>query len=280
MSCNCHPTAVAPQVPEVLPVIGECDQHACDRPPDCSEPSSVHGSPVTKCEDSNAIRSSASCGTTLPNSWADAIGSDDKLTLLARVGRKLARFTGSGFIQIVKGEARLVNSIRLKLSTLWHQWWKPPGINQSPVLGEPLDFDFLATADSQGDLHGIAGRTDEKSIPVYDPETKKWRNTGVSNVPTCKRGHLPAAPAIELTGYAPIAMSDDADIVRCLSRLAGSGLIVVTEVPAPAEGCDCEGCEPLPGKAYVASFLANPSGEGPFTLKFSAADGHYWEADD
>lgn len=280
MSCNCSKPipAPAPSV-ESLPTISTCDAPHCDK--SCESPitgAHLQGSPISTCPDPSSIRSSASCGFTLPQQWTDSVVADEDVVLLGRWGRKLSRFTGSGFLQLVKGKAKLVQSVRLKISTLWHEWWKPPGINKNPVLGNPIPVSHLVVSED-GEPHLWAGRTDEDSLPIFNKETNKWEVRPASEVPHCAKGHLPGENAVELVGFKPIPANGSIEDVRCLSRLSGSGIIVVNQAPSVASGCACGGCQAAPGVSSIATFLPNPDGPGTFTLKYSADSGHYWEED-
>lgn len=286
MSCNCTtPAAVAPVNPE-LPTLSALSQACADTTlcatDEClgTTPASVTGTPVARCADSNALRSSASCGYTLPNGFTDPINdrNGEGVTLLGRIGAKLAKLAGSGFIRIVDGKAFIVASVPIKLSTLWHQWWKPAGINARPALGDPLPFHHAVIADSEGNLHGIKGGTEDASA-VWSAEREQWEIKAEADRTLCKRGHLERAASLELVGLEAIPALGTGTEIRDLKTLAGSGIIVVEQVATTASSCDCPGCEPVPAVSSVASFLPFPTGDSTWSLKWNATDGAHWVED-
>ena len=286
MSCNCTtPAAVAPVNPE-LPTLSALSQACADTTlcatDEClgTTPASVTGSPVSRCADSNALRSTASCGYTLPNGFTDPINdrNGEGITLLGRIGAKLAKLAGSGFIKIVDGNAFIVASVPIKIATLWHQWWKPAGINARPVLGEPLPFHHAVIADDQGNLHGIKGGSEDSS-QVWNAELEQWEVRAEADRSFAKRGHLERAASLELIGIESIAVSGTGAEIRNFKTLTGSGMIVVEQVPTVPSSCDCPGCDPVAAVSSVASFLPFPTGNDTWTLKWTAADGPHWVED-
>ena len=286
MSCNCTtPAVVAPSHPE-LPTLAAITQ-ACENPALCATdeclgttPASVAGSPVSRCADSNALRSTASCGYTLPNGFTDAIAdrNGEGVTLLGRIGAKLAKITGSGFLRIVDGKAFIVSAVPIKLATLWHQWWKPAGINQRPVLGNPLPFTHAVIADEDGNLHAIKG-ADEDASPVWNAESELWQIKSEADRAYPKRGHLGRAASLELIGIEAIPVSGTGAEIRNFKTLAGTGMIVVEQSPTTPSSCDCPGCEPEAAVSSVARFLPFPTGDATWTLKWNAEDGPHWVED-
>jgi hypothetical protein len=236
------------------------------------------------CADATALRSTASCGTTLANTWTDAINDNngEGVTLLGRIGSKLAKLSGNGFIQIISGKAFLVSSVRLKLTTLWHEWYKPAGINRRPVLGVPFAAPYQVIADSDGVIHAIKGRTGEgvttDSIHIWNLELGQWDTREVADFPLLQRGLSPTATGIELTGFAPIATSGSSNDVRTLSRLAGLGVVYLEQQPTIASSCECDGCEPIAAVASVAKLLPFPTTAATeYVLKFNTVGGPFWE---
>jgi hypothetical protein len=196
--------------------------------------------------------------------------------ILARKGDKLARFAGSGFIKLVAGLASVVTSIPLKVTTLYHNYWKQTP-SSTPIPGAPLPFKFQVVADCDGNIHAIQGTQDKDSLTLWDASEKKFIQTPVEEIPKCAKGLLPRRTTVELVGYKPISAGGDPDEIRCLSTLAGEGIIVVNQVDTvvdPDDPCDTS-------KASVASFLANPEPEGSetYSLKFSTALGIHWSQD-
>ncbi len=295
MNCNCTtspaPAATVPVNPSLPSIDGlalACaDTTLCNTDP-ClgSTPATITGGPV--CSDPNALRSKGSCGFTLPTGYTDAINDNNGtgITLLGRIGSKLAKFSGTGFIQIVDGLAYLVSSVRLKVTDIWHEWWQPAGINRRPALGVPFPFPYQVIADTEGVLHAIKGLSGDgvthDSLQMWDLSAGQWVTRQVADFPLLQRGLLPTLTQLELVGFAPIATSGSSDDVRQLSRLQGSGILVIEQQPTIDSSCACEGCTPVPAVASVARFLANPTDDGTYSLKVVVTDGeavHQWVED-
>jgi hypothetical protein len=201
--------------------------------------------------------------------------------LQGRVGNRRVRFTKSGFIKLVNGAASVVSSIPLALNTLWHDYVKLTPTRR-PIIGDPKAFNYLGIGDENGNLHGIKGISDEDCSPVWDASAGHYTMRSESENPKCQKGLLPRLAELELVGYAPIVAGGDANAVRCLSSLQGSGIIVVESVATVDSECNCPGCEPSPAFASVASFLPNPESNGTYTLKVVVSSGvatHSWVAD-
>ncbi len=263
MSCNCNT-----QTPELPTVADDC---ALAAPLASSTPC---------CVDTQALSSSTSEGAELPLYLTDAACATEDITILGRVGTRLARFVGTGFIAITNGKAAVVSTVPLKIRDLWHNWWKPTATS-TPIIGEPLVTDYLVVADQSGNIHGIKGLTAEDSIPVWNATTKKHEMKSLSAVPQKVTGLLPRATEIELVGYVPIDDSGEITEVRPISALLGTGIIYLTEQDTVEAVCDCAGVEPVtPNKASVAKHLAFPTASGVHTLKFNGTtDTLYWSAD-
>ena len=226
--------------------------------------------------DDNCLNSDASEGTTLPSSWSDACCADEGLTILARIGSKLSRFAGTGFIAIESGVAKIVPSVPIQLTTLWHRWWKPTPAS-APILGEPLAYPYQTIADTSGVLHAIKGPADEDATPVWDAVAKEYTQMPLSEVPLDRKGVITSQDDIELVGYEPIPVGGDPDTVRPMRALSGAGLVVLTEQATLDDTCDCA---PGTGTVSLAQTLPLPSGGEVYTLKFSNAQGGlYWSED-
>jgi hypothetical protein len=197
--------------------------------------------------------------------------------IFGRVGNKLARFVGSGFISLNNGFAEVVDSVPLKTTTLWHRWWKPSPTSV-PILGEPLPYTYLTISDNQGNLHSIKGPDGENAIPHWDFVTKEFTQKPVSEIELDRKGVVLRANNIELVGYAPIPDGGDVDAVRPMRALSGKGLVVLTEAATVDGTCECA---PGSGTASKASTLADPvpAGSETYTLKFSTALGKHWVED-
>jgi len=255
-SCNCSSNVILPTVAEDYAVTTGSVQSCAP------------------CED--GVCSSDSEGSAVPSLWLDSCCKNEGVTLFGRVGNRLSHFTGSGFIKLVKGKASVVSAVPLALTTLWHNFFKT-GPGNRPVVGDPLPFSYLAVGAPDGALHAIKG-TDEVSSPIWDGT--QWTIAPLSEQGLCQKGLLPRLEELELVGYAPIVEGGDVDAVRCLSSLQGSGIIVVNAVATVDSECACEGCEPSPAFASVASFLAFPDDDvNSYSLKWSNADGPTWVQD-
>jgi hypothetical protein len=258
MSCNCNKS--------VLPLVDE-DQLRVN--PSAAAPC---------CEDANALSSDTSDGATV-DSWATvSVCATENVTLLGRIGNVCARLVGTGFIKITDGKASIVSSIPIRVRDMWHEWWRPAR-GRNPVPGVPKDFPYAVIADSAGDLHAIKGDPDADSVQVWNSSLNVFETLPVSAFPKKQRGLLPRAAALEIVGLAAIPENGSTTAVRDFSTLSGSGILVITQQDTVPSNCACPGCDPEASVASVATFLANPVGAGPFTLKFSADDGHYWSED-
>ena len=264
MSCNCQ--NIVPLSPS-----GECLPSITD------ECAFTRAESICREVDPSCVNSTDSEGTTLANSWTDAACYNSGATILARVGSKLARFSGTGFISLVNGVASVVTSVPLRVSTIWHRWWKATPTS-APILGEPLAYPYQVIADSNGTLHGIRGPEDEKAVGVWNPATKDFTQTPLSEVPKQVKGVVRTSTGIELTGFAPIAGGGDVAAVRDMKALSGSGLVILTEQVTVDDSCECA---PGSGTASVAATLELPTpvADETYTLKFSTALGLYWSED-
>ena len=262
MSCSCQKIVVTSPEGDALPTVGQ--DYAI------SKPQAVCKTCVV---DDNCLTSDASDGTTLASSWLDTTCQSSGVTLLGRVGSKLARLAGSGFIQIENGIASVVPSVPLRLTTLWHRWWKPTQASP-PILGAPLPHPYQVIADDEGNFHGIKGVDSEDSISLWDSTTKTFVHTPLSEIPHYAKGLLPRATGLELTGFTPIAALGDVNSIRPEQVLSGTGLVFLTEQATVAGGCNA-------AKASVANTLALPivTDTTVFTLKYSKALGLHFAAD-
>lgn len=284
MACNCSSstTIVPAPVNAELPGLGDltpCAPAACG----------TLDAPVSKrpCVSSSALQSASSNGFTLPTGYDDAIAdyNGEGVRLLGRIGRVLARLSGTGFISIRDGLAFVVQSVPLKITQLWHNWYKPSGINKRPILGAPYPFPNHVVADSEGNLFGVKGLTGEgiveDSVHVFSKDREQWETRETCDVPLKIRGLAPRSTGIEIAGFVPIATSGESTDVRELQVLTGSGIIVVNQQATIPSSCDCEGCTPEAAVASVATFLPFPDtedAEATYTLKWKTT-GAYWDLD-
>jgi hypothetical protein len=227
--------------------------------------------------DDECLRSDQSDGTTLASSWTDAGCYTEGVTILGRVGSKLARFAGTGFIALESGIAKVVSAVPIRAVTLWHRWWKPTPTGP-PILGEPLSYPYLSIADSEGNLHAVKGPANENAVPHWDASSNEFTQKPISEIDLDRKGALVRASNIELVGYAPIAEGGELNAVRPMRALNGAGLVVLTEAATVDPTCECA---PGVGTASKASTLALPTpvADEVFTLKYSTALGLHWSED-
>lgn len=262
MPCNCNKKVARNADGEAFPLIAT--QYGLDHPQesDCCGPADSCPSP----------------GSALPAYLTDSCCENEGVTLLARFGNKLTRFTKSGFIQLKNGKASVVEVLDLKIKELFHRRFKTLG-KGLPVVGEPLDTAYDVVADESGKIYAQRGTSTESSVKVWDHEIEAHRVTPISELPKTHKGLLPYETTLELVGFEPIPPDGTPDDVRQLSVLSGEGIIVFTKQATIDSDCLCEGCQPVEAQASVASFLPNPTEDGNYVLKFNNIEGHYWEAE-
>jgi hypothetical protein len=208
----------------------------------------------------------------------DSCCGNDNVTLLGRIGNKLTRFTKSGFIELRKGKAYVVDAVPMRLRELYHRRFTTAG-KALPVLGLPLDSHYDVIADETGKTYAQKGIDGEDSLRMWNQELERFQTTPVSELPKTHKGLLPYEEELELVGFVPIPSNGSETDVRSLSVLSGEGIIYFEKQATIASSCECEGCEPVEAEASVAKFLANPTGGGTYTHKFSVALGHHWVLD-
>lgn len=172
MSCQCQTPQQAPTSPtgECLPTLDQaCGLAKSDQL--CAPCAS----------DEQCLSADKSDGTTLPNSWLDSCCVNGDVTLLARFGNKLVRFTQSGFLKLTNGKATVVDWIPFKVKTLWHRYWLPSA-GSTPVIGDPLDFPYKLVIDEHGNPHAIQGKVGENSLTEWDFTSKAYRQRSVSEI--------------------------------------------------------------------------------------------------
>lgn len=222
------------------------------------------------CDD--GVCSTGSEGSVLTTSELDSCCSNSGVTILARMGSRRARFTGSGFIRLVKGVADVVPNVPMSLVTLWHEFFKPSPTSR-PILGNPLPFPYLAVGSSTGEPHGIKGIDDEDCESIWNSTTKLWNITPTSESPKCQKGLLPRDTELEIVGYSAIAANGETDDVRCMATLQGTGIPIARSVATIDSECNCPGCDPSPSFASVVSFLAPPEENGDYVLRAVVVSG-------
>ena len=252
MSCPCQTNNGLPLITDDVPVQSTLPATTC-------------------CDDQTALPSSPTDGSDI-SSWAtDAACYNENVVLLGRVGNRLARLVGSGFIAITNGYASIVQSVPLKVRDLWHRWWKSSP-TATPVLGAPQNFPYQVIADSYGELHAIKGG-EYDSVKVWDASEGVFVDTELTDLPKCQKGVINRAPVLELVGYEPIPEQGSETAERCLKGLTGSGLVIASERDTVASACP-QGDEVVTVMSTFA--LPEPVADETYVLKFSTALGLHW----
>ena len=162
MSCSCNQPIITSPTGECLPTVEDANilsngSVLCSICPD----------------DEECLHNDASDGTTLDTTWLDSCCAKSGVTLLGRIGNKLTRLIGTGYLKIDSGKVSVSSSIPLKITTMWHRWWRPAG-SSAPVLGEPLDAPFMVVGDNYRNMHAIRGLTGKDSIILWDSTNKAY----------------------------------------------------------------------------------------------------------
>jgi len=273
----------------------------------CSTPTPADNSVESKClatieQDQGSCVPSSSClvqpseescmphqiSTTTDGSsqpWMTDARETTRLTLLGRVGKRLHKFVGSGFLQVEDGEAKLVSFIPLKIKELYHRYVIPsPG--SVAVIGAAKPVDYLVVADNTGKTYGIKGLSGEDCFILWDYVTKKFLTRPITDFPIATKGALLKCSGIELVGFLPPSPTDASESRR-VKALKGEGVVFMTNVPQSYPPClsEDERCAyetsavarvvPYPddssGKEYL---LAWKFGVGPvYVEKPSSLDG-------
>ncbi len=233
MPCNCNTTAELPTIDQI-PTSPQARVEVC-----CDDPTLAPADPGT--------------GTELNTSWTDAACYKDEIVILGRVGTKLARFAGSGFIKLVDGVASVVTSVPLSVRTLWHRWWKSSS-TAVPVIGAPLAYPYQVIADTAGNPHVIRGEADKDAVPFWDGTSEEFSMKPVSGITHQKAGPFVQASEIELTGFAPLS-DRCAATIRPERGLSGAGLVYLEERDTSSDACGCSGSN---ATVSVAKALARP----------------------
>lgn len=183
-------------------------------------------------------------GHTLPEEYEDSVLCDENVTLLGRIGRKLAAFKGTGYVQVENGKAKLVDSFPVKVRQLWHFFNRVAG---RTVLGDPKPSPFIAVVNEAREVSAMAGLESGVSQLVHDPEKGGWGVQSSAKVPKQHFGKLEEAASIQLTGYVPQNPLVSDQTIRELKVLGGQGIPILKQIPAPPttvpEGCPSSSCE-------------------------------------
>ena len=263
-------------LPSIEDIEGACAESSLCPQSECVQASATQAAPV--CPDENSLRSTASCGYTLPNGFTDPVEdlNGEGITILGRIGNKLAKFSGNGFIQLVCGKAKVVSSVAMKVTSLWHQWWKPDRINGNPVLGDPYPIPYMLVADSDGNMHLVKGFADKQAVLVWDNEAGAWTVCDSADFQLFSNGTEEQVSALEIAGFAPLAAGSSCDTARPMAVLAGEGVLYAeSALSCVDESSECG----TQRTASVSKFLPFPTGTGEYVLKYNSADGLRWVAE-
>ena len=150
-----------------------------------------------------------------------------EMTLLGRVGNKLAKLVGSGFLVIEDGVAKLRSYIPLKITELFHKYVIPaPG--GAAVVGEAKPHPYIIIADSSGKSYGVKGLVGEDCIELWDYETQMWTVKPVTDFPVTMKGFIPKVDEIELIGFQPPSEACYQKAREAMA-LKGEGIVFLTE---------------------------------------------------
>lgn len=245
-----HPTP-GPLAEGSLPLLPQA--HHPVECPECRQP----------CEEdcNNPCDSVDTYGKTLPDYLIGGYPakSQEGVSLVARIGRKLAKLVGDGFIQIKDGKAYVVQTIAMNVRSLWHEFGISGG-NTVPTIGEPKSFPFGIVADKAGNLYGIMGRTNRRSVQVWNLTTRQWDVLPVDQFPLEVSRKLSQANAVEITGFSPVPVNGDFKNVRELKTLFGNGIVYLERTVTPGDDAPpgCPSC-PSDGLTAVAKVLEFPT---------------------
>jgi len=204
-------------------------------------------------------------GSKVPHNMEDLLATDEPIKLFGSLGKCFATFAGTGAIWVRKGKAVLKPGIPIRLHSLWHKWirkgpWGP--VAQS----DPNPAPFLAIGDNQGFGHGIAGLEDGSEAVIRHVDGM-WRVITVSKASKSHQGFISEGNNLRLTGYDALSNPGDGKDISDLKALAGNGIVVLKQIPAPTTcECDCA-CDCGTGTRIqtVANVLEIPS-EGKHSL--------------
>lgn len=243
MSCGCEPPnspsgGISPtENPPTLPSVGQHQALKDTCPPngDWVEP---------QCGNGQEIGASTSAGARLPASLTDArcANEGEGLTLLARAGNILSRFTGSGFLQIRAGKAFLVPHVPVSVRQLWHRYFRR-GNDVQPSLGDPHPFEYQIIGDKNGGLYAIQGFGQERTVHLWNPVAGHWESVAPKDFPLEVARRLEQREELELVGFNPVCSTGNFAETRPLMALGGRvGVVYIERCPAPKVAGECEPC--------------------------------------
>lgn len=214
---------------------------------------------VPTCLNPQAETSLRSVGSNLEMKWMDALPVR-AMTLLGRVGKKLAKLQGEGWLYLNdRGEVSASRRIPLKVTKLWHKFFASS--SGKPFVGPPMAAPYLTVTDLDGNVYVVKGLPDRDSVMQWNHQTGMWENQSLSELPWCVSQHLQSGSELELVGFSPVPVGQDISTIRCPKRLEGQGMIYFEQIPS-GDDYECE-CAPTPTTTTVAKFLPNPSACDP-----------------
>lgn len=231
---------------------------------DPHNPSHTHGN-CKPCSD----KSSPTQGATLDQAFLDAGCIDESANpkeeaiVLVRVGDKLKKFCGTGYIRIEHGLAYLTDQVGVTLTDLYHE-----------PQGDPMCFAYLPVADNCGGVHGTQGMKDFNSAIIWDKLLQKFCHVPTSELGKSAVGQIPSTTALELTGFPPVPLGGSLTAERQMKKLCGHGIVFIYPSASEPEPGDCDDAVscistvvsfPTEPGNYVLAFSPMPSGTGvPF----------------
>jgi|TARA_R110002167_G_scaffold102250_1_gene265417 hypothetical protein len=216
-------------------------------------------------------------GKNLDTSWLDAQCIDEsadpqeEAVVLIRVGDRLKKFCGTGFIEIHNGVARLAKNVALKVVDLYHELDSecPDG---SELLA-PRDAKYEVIADECGVIHAIQGLNGEDSVRVWNSAKKVFQTVPLSELSRHITGQLPASNTLEIIGYPHIIEGGSLTTERDLHRLCGDGVVVIEPKLTAVDPDACPGNE----EACVARVVSFPEEAGDYILAWNNSDGPHFK---
>lgn len=216
-------------------------------------------------------------GKNLDTSWLDAQCIDEsadpqeEAVVLIRVGDRLKKFCGTGFIEIHNGVARLAKNVALKVVDLYHELDSecPDG---SELLA-PRDAKYEVIADECGVIHAIQGLNGEDSVRVWNSAKKVFQTVPLSELSRHITGQLPLSNTLEIIGYPHIVEGGSLTTERDLHRLCGDGVVVIEPKLTTVDPDACPGNE----EACVARVISFPEEAGNYIIAWNNSDGLHFK---
>jgi hypothetical protein len=188
----------------------------------------------------------------------------ENAVLLVRVGDRLKKFCGNGWLRVTNGIAYLSEAIGIKVTDMWH----------AEVKGQqvPADVRYEVVADDCGIIHGIQGLPGIDSIRVWDAKQCMFKTVPTAELNKVMVGQLPQASSLELVGFPHVPENGSLTEMRGMNRLCGDG-VVVTEPKPTAHSGVCPGEE----HACVARVIPFPAdADEQYLMAWNATTGAFF----